>query len=217
MYERMFDEIANKEKAKIQKTNEYKQRQEEKNQRGKERRDIIASNRAGAYDRRLNFGANQRGQTFDTRMNDILARKGKMIDPNNPNRIINIPKQSSFTYPTQQEKQGAREDIATNVGQRTVDVSWNIIKDSADTFLDFSNKMKELEVFGGLNKSELDIMKAQILSSSVKYGYKPTDVAEVGVGYSLAGVKGKSLTNITEVTTGTARAGRTTPKKQKKY
>lgn len=150
----------------------------------------------------------QQQQVYDSKGGIVSQRK--VISPT---PTPTPSKQSIFTFPTQSEKQSAREDIATNIGQRTVDVSWNIIKDSADTFLNFSNKMKELEVFGGLSKSELDIMKAQILSSSVKYGYKPTDVAEIGVGYSLAGVKGKSLTNITEVTTGTARAGRTTPQK----
>lgn len=176
--------------------------------------EIIKANRAGAYDRKLNFGAGQRGQTFDTRMNDILARKGKMIDPNNPNRIINIPTQSRYTYPTTAEKQGAREDVVTNVGQRVSDVSYNVLKDSADTFLKFSNQMKELEVFGDIkDKKTQQELKTQILASALKYGYKPTDVAEVGVGYSLAGVSGGALKNITEVTTGTARAGRTTPQK----
>jgi len=188
----------------ITRTLEQNQRKLERKTQQQERDKLTRQYREGGRvsraDRKLQIGVNER-----------LKPQGKQMLPNG--QIVDIPKQSRFTYPTQSEKQSAREDIATNVGQRTVDVSWNIIKDSANTFLDFSNKMKELEVFGGLSKSELDIMKAQILSSSVKYGYKPTDVAEIGVGYSLAGVKGKSLTNITEVTTGTARAGRTTPQK----
>lgn len=190
MYERMFDEIANKEKTKIQKTNEYKQKQEEKNQRGQERRDIIASNRAGAYDRKLNFGANQRGQTFDTRMNDILARKGKMIDPNNPNRIINIPKQSSFTYPTQQEKQGAREDLLQGggaaVGVGSIALISKFIKESAN----LENELVRIKTFGDVTSAEgMNRIREAIKLATEVSVFSPTDIAKQGVEFGKAGLK----------------------------
>lgn len=212
MYERMFDEIANKEKAKIQKTNEYKQKQEDKNLRGQERRDIIAGNRAGAYDRKLNFGANQRGSSFDTRMNDILGRKGKMIDPNNPNRIIDIPKQQGRQWIDREQLGQVVTNTAQNIGQKTQD----IVMGSIDIMLEYEKRLNELQVRGELKPNQLKDMDKAVKDSAQKWGTNILDTQSIGINLAKTGLQGDMLKFMIEESTMLGRSLGTTPEEAQK-
>lgn len=185
----------------------YKQRQEERNLRGQERRDIIASNRAGAYDRRLNFGAGQRGQTFDTRMNDILARKGKMIDPNNPNKIINIPKQQ----PKQWIDREATGQYITDKSQQLGQVTKDVVLSSIDKMLNYEYLMNELKVRGELSNKEAANIDKVVKSMSLKWGTDIMSTAETAIALAKSGIVGKPLAFMTEEITMLSRSMGTTP------
>lgn len=184
-----------------------RQRQEGKNQRGQERRDIISGNRAGAYDRRLNFGANQRGSSFDTRMNDILGRKGKMIDPNNPNRIINIPKQQGRQWIDREATGQYITDKSQQIGQVTKDV----VLSSIDKMLNYEYLMNELKVRGELSSKEASNIDKVVKSMSLKWGTDIMSTAETAIALAKSGIVGKPLAFMTEEITMLSRSMGTSP------
>ncbi len=190
----------------------YRQRQEGKNQRGQERRDIIAGNRAGAYDRKLNFGANQRGSSFDTRMNDILGRKGKMIDPNNPNRIINIPKQQPKQWIDKEQLGQVVTNTAQNIGQKTQD----IVMGSIDIMLEYEKRLNELQVRGELKPNQLKDMDKAVKDSAQKWGTNILETQTIGVNLAKTGLQGDMLKFMIEESTMLGRSLGTTPDEAQK-
>lgn len=169
--------------------------------------EIIKANQSSAYNRRLNFGANQRGSSFDTRMNDILARKGKMIDPNNPNRIINIPKQQ----PKQWIDREATGQYITDKSQQLGQVTKDVVLSSIDKMLNYEYLMNELKVRGELSNKEAANIDKVVKSMSLKWGTDIMSTAETAIALAKSGIVGKPLAFMTEEITMLSRSMGTTP------
>lgn len=177
---------------------------------------ISRRNKDFIYDKQLNRGVASRESTFDTRMNNILGRKGKMLTPDG--RITWKPlKDQTPDKPIlpRFDKEQLGQTITTtaqNIGQKTQD----IIMSSIDIMLEYEKRLNELQVRGELKPKQLKDMDKAVKDSAQKWGTNILDTQSIGVNLAKTGLQGDMLKFMIEESTMLGRSLGTTPEEAQK-